>query len=105
MDYQLRELVDFLLEDIDNLFVRIERQVGDPAYDDCDLDELNSILTMMKLDIIEIDLDDPSSIMEHQESLNKMIKEMESIIAKDPDSPFRTLIWGMKHHNIDLWGI
>ncbi|MGE7907518.1 hypothetical protein ACQKNS_24420 [Peribacillus sp. NPDC094092] len=93
----MRELVDFLLEDIDNLLARVERQVGDPAYDDCVLNELNSILTIMKLDIIELDtLDDPSSILELKESLNKMIKEMESVIADDLYSPFRTLIWGMQ---------
>lgn len=101
----MRKHVEFLLEDIDNLLVRIERQMGDPAYDEYELDELNSILIMMKLYIIEMDtLDDPNSIMEHQKILIVMIKEMERVIANDLDSPFRTLIWGMQH-NIDLWGI
>lgn len=105
----MRELVEFLLIDIDNIRVRIERQMGDPIYDDYELDELNSILIMMKLYINEMDslddpLFDPTSIMELQKILNVMIKEMERVIAKDPDSPFRTLIWGMQH-NIDLWGI
>ncbi|WP_048883041.1 hypothetical protein [Bacillus sp. 445_BSPC] len=101
----MRELVEFLLIDIENIRVRIERQVGDPIYDEDELNELNSILIMMKLYILKMDtLDDPTSIMELQEILNVMIKEMERVIANDLDSPFRTLIWGMQH-NIDLWGI
>ncbi|MFS0890999.1 hypothetical protein [Peribacillus frigoritolerans] len=97
----MKNLVEILLEDIDNLIVRINRQVGDPAYDDYELDELNSILIMMNLYILEMDLDDPISRMELQEILNVMIKEMESIIVHDLDSPFRTLIWGMQY-KVDL---
>jgi hypothetical protein len=99
----MRELAEFLSEDTDNFHVNIERKMNDPLYDNNELDELISILVMMKFDILELMevLDDTILVRRYQERMNKWIKDMEKIIANDLDSPFRNLIWGMQH-GVDL---
>mgnify|MGYP001116922557 CR=1 FL=1 len=103
----MTELIDFMIEDIENLLVRVENKIYDPLFDKDDMTEMAIILIKMHEELLYLKqdqdvLNNPILVRLKQGTLKKMIKDLQTIDQRDKDSIFTTLINGLKQM-VDLF--
>ncbi|MCF7625527.1 hypothetical protein CQ056_28195 [Peribacillus simplex] len=103
----MTELIDFMIEDIENLLVRVENKLNDPLFDKDDMTEMAIILIKMREELLYLKqdqdvLNNPILVRLKQGTLKKRIKDLQTIDQRDKDSIFTTLINGLKQM-VDLF--
>lgn len=92
----MTELIEFVIEDAENLLVKVENKLNDPLFNKDDLKDMAIILSKMHKELLDLKQDQDVLVRLKQETLKKMVKELQTVDLRDEESIFTTLINGLK---------